>query len=428
MTTEGIDTLFNYPLPQGAVVDPRDPRTWVVTEGYANDRNGHVPTGAQMPEYVVQQTGVPATTFYYNPKAFVYAFCAVAAYHKVDYIEPTAEIYNFEAEALGQALVYGENSMPTIDSRTPLIAEYGDIDKLVVPDDWLARGRVRNSFELQRLFRGVGIVAGYSTAPFTLAVALRGYPRLIRDMRKEPAFAHELFTRLSDEVLPSYLKAYHEYTGLPAVNANDAWAAFPNLTPDLMREWVLPYAARLTKNCLPFGLTTSVTVAADYVVDPATGFNKAMFYDCLDVQRELLDGVPVYALLCGKTHDYPLDMLVEYLDARPDSEESVLLMGLEAALLRDGPVERIVDAVRRFIDAFARQTTLTIYLSGVPADTPPHHVEAAITAIHTFGRYPIVDDLDDVAFKVPSRESLSEYIDRMSSGAGLNWENGGGTK
>jgi uroporphyrinogen-III decarboxylase len=421
MAGEGIDTLFNYPLPQGVRRDPLNPRTWVVTEGHAMNRDGHVPTAAQMPEYVVQQTGIPAQIFYSNPTAFVNAFCAVAAYHKVDYIEPTAELYNFEAEALGQTLIYGENSMPTIDTRTPLIAEFADIEKLRPPGDWLSKGRVRYSFELQRLFREVGIVAGFCAAPFTLAVALRGYAKVIRDLRKEPAFAHEMFARLADEVLPSYLRAFHEYTGLAMVNANDAWSAFPNLTPDLMREWVLPYAARLTRNCASFGLTATVTVTGDYVVDPARGFDKDMFFDCLDVQRELLEGIPVYALLMGKTQDYPLDLLVEYLHAHRDAGRAVLLMGLEAGLLRDGPAERIVDTVRRFVDVLGRDNTLTIYLAGVPADTPPSHVDAAISAIHAYGSYPIAGDLSTIRLDPSERESFAEYARAMSDGEGLTY-------
>ena len=146
-----------------------------------------------------------------------------------------------------------------------------------------------------------------------------------------------------------------------------------------------------------------------------------MFFDCLDVQRELLEGVPVYALLMGKTQDYPVELFAEYLDAHRDAGRAVLLMGLEAGLLRDGPVERIVDTVRRFVDVLGRDNTLTIYLAGVPADTPPSHVDTAVSAIHAYGQYPIVDHLDTVSLNVAEREPFSEYAGRMSDGAGVTY-------
>jgi hypothetical protein len=58
-------------------------------------------------------------------------------------------------------------------------------------------------------------------------------------------------------------------------------------------------------------------------------------------------------------------------------------------------------------------------MSNVPADTPPRHIHAAVSAVHTYGRLPLAENLDAVEFKIPERECFSEYIHKMSGGSGL---------
>jgi hypothetical protein len=83
--------------------------------------------------------------------------------------------------------------------------------------------------------------------------------------------------------------------------------------------------------------------------------------------------------------------------------------GVNARLLRDGPVSRIVGIVKRFVKTFGYDYNLTINLSNIPADTPSDHVHAVVAAIHTYGRKPIADDIDQIEFTPPQRESFQEW-------------------
>jgi len=83
-------------------------------------------------------------------------------------------------------------------------------------------------------------------------------------MRKNPEFAHDLFTFLVDEILLSYLSVQKDYCGITMGLGSDAWAAFPNLSPQLLEEWVVPYVVRLRDNLQDLGMSAMVVAGADY--------------------------------------------------------------------------------------------------------------------------------------------------------------------
>ena len=79
-------------------------------------------------------------------------------------------------------------------------------------------------------------------------------------------------------------------------------------------------------------------------------------------------------------------------------------------LVRDGPVDAIVDNVKRFVDVLARKAHVDVFLANIPADTPPAHVHAAVVATHTYGHLPIADDLSKMKLELPKRESFEEFM------------------
>ncbi|HEY87894.1 MAG TPA: hypothetical protein G4O06_07735, partial [Dehalococcoidia bacterium] len=150
---------------------------------------------AQMHDHAKALIGIPAKKFYWDARTFVDAIAEVADYYQMDSFQAGADIYNFEVESLGAKMVYGENSMPTIDFREPLIKEPKDLLKLKTPD-FYQDGRL--SFALDCIKFGKekkgGAAVGLFCGPFSLAVGLRSYPALVKDMRKRPEFAHDLLT------------------------------------------------------------------------------------------------------------------------------------------------------------------------------------------------------------------------------------------
>jgi len=82
---------------------------------------------------------------------------------------------------------------------------------------------------------------------------------------------------------------------------------------------------------------------------------------------------------------------------------------VDAALLHTGPVEAIVERIKSYIKNFARDGCCLTDLNQIPLATPSEHIHAAVAACHTYGRYPIAENLDDVQFEIAEREDFSDF-------------------
>lgn len=400
-------------------VDPLDPKTWWKAQ---HARRGNwVGVSAQMHDHAMVLSGIPARRFYFDGKLNIMVKAAVSAYYRFDIAATASDIYNYEAEALGQRMVYSDEAMPTIDFRAPLISKYEDLEKLKSPDNWLERGRIPFALDLIKGGRELSVDRGAFCAPFSLAVGLRTYPKLIRDMRRDPPFAHDLFTRLVDDILPSYLKAMKEECGVSLAVGADAWAAFPNLTPEMIEEWVLPYVLRLNRNTSKFGLISVCPTAGDYCEEDISKFDKETLYKCFDAQIKLSFRVPSIALAMGRWQDYPIEAVAEYLKPLQDKgQRARVICGVNARLLREGPIEAIMDNIKRFIQILGSHE-VRIFLANIPADAPSEHIHAAVAAVHTYGQLPLTEDIERIQVPVPEREPFNEYLNTMSRGQGLRF-------
>jgi Uroporphyrinogen decarboxylase (URO-D) len=418
MSEKGGTSLFNVTLSREFQLDPHDPRTWWAVE-YQN-RPDTLTVAAQIHDHAMFLGGVSARTYYFNAPASIKIGAAACAYYHFDSPSAGGDVYNYEAEALGQRMIYSDVAMPTIDFRQPLISQHEDLDRLHPPADWLEHGRVRYAWDIMKSSAELGINQGTFCAPFSLAVGLRSYPLLVRDMKRDPAFAHELFTRLVDEILPSYVRAEKDYCGMTQYYGADAWACYPNLSPEQLEEWVVPYSMRLLQNCMPYGVIALPVASGDYCEEDLGKFDKEILFKTFTGQIHNAAGNPAIFLGMGRWQDYPLEAVAEYLQPyKQQGIRAVISAGINARLLRDGPVDRIVDNVKRYIDVLARDHDITLFLANIPADTPSEHVHAAVAAVRTYGRLPIADNLDKVKFELPKRESFNEYVAAMSGGAGL---------
>jgi uroporphyrinogen-III decarboxylase len=279
------------------------------------------------------------------------------------------------------------------------------------PPDPLKDGRIPYAVEVIKLAgERLGFSLGAFCAPFSLACGVRSYPLLIRDMRKNPQFAHDLFTFLVDEVLVPFVKLQREQAGVRFALGADAWAAFPNLTPELIEEWVAPYARRLLDACKPFGVIASAVGSADYCEERVEKINNEMMVKCFRAFAQVA-GIPIAFIGMGRGQDWDLTAVRDYAWNSKIKwyGRAPIIAGINARFLRDSSIEEIAEMVKRYIDVMGRRGRLFVLLANIPADTPPEHVHAAIAAVRTFGRYPIADDLNEIEFRVPRRESFEEY-------------------
>ncbi len=368
----------------------------------------------QMNDHVMTLTGIPAKKFYWDAKTFVDAVAEAADYYEMDTFSATADLYNFEVEGLGAKMVYGDNSMPTIDFREPLIKEPRDLLKLKTPD-FYRDGRLLFALDCIKLGkeREKGSTAGRFCGPFSLAVGLRSYPALIKDMRKRPEFARDLLTFVVDEVLLPYLKVQKEYCGINIAGGANAWATVPNLSVSELKEWAVPYSRRLVEKAKEIGIT-AISVDGDYNEERLEKFNTEILYGAFDVQIAS-QGMPAISLGMGRWQDFPLQAVLDYTARyRSQGIRMPVRAALNALFVRNGPADKIVDYIKRYISTFAPEHEISIAFANIPADTNSDHVHAAVAAVHTYGRKPIAENLDEIKFELPKRESFQEWKKRKS--------------
>lgn len=376
--------------------------------------DGTIQIAAQCHDHTMTLAGVPAKKYYFDAKTNVEVGALVAGYYGLNSMSIGFDAYNIEIEALGGKMIYGENSMPTIDFRDPLIKGPEDLKRLKRKEiNFYEDGRFPFVLEMENLLLEYGYGMNMFCSPFSMAVGMRGFPALIKDMRKRPKFAHELFTFIVDDVLTPWIKVQNENNDALMATGADAWACVPNLSIKEMMDWVVPYNLKLSKNTKKFGVL-AMNVSGDYDEERLEKFDPKILHGSFDVEIAS-QGAPALFLAMGRWHEYPLEPVLDYTAKfRAKGQTMTIVAGVNARLLRDGPADKIVDNIKRFIDTFARDHNLTIFLSNIPADTPSDHIHAAVAATRTYGQLPIADNLDEIEFEMPKKEPYKEWMKKVT--------------
>jgi len=252
--------------------------------------------------------GVPAGTFYWDARTFVDTMAQVAAYYDMDSPMPVADVYNFEIEGMGGKMIYSDNAMPTIDFRDPLVKEPDDLLQLKTPD-FYRDGRLPYALDCIKFGTEYGVYQSRFCSPFSMAVGMRSYPLLIRDIRRQPEFAHKLFTFIVDEVLIPHLRVQKEYCGITVARGADAWASVPNLSVKDMKEWVVPYNQRLMVKAGENGITANSN-SGDYNEERPEKFDAEILHGSFDVEVAS-QGSPSLFLGMGRWEEYPLEQTMD---------------------------------------------------------------------------------------------------------------------
>lgn len=335
-----------------------------------------VPVIFQIHEHAARVAGLSVRQICQDPMAHVYAQLVALLEYGHDLPCGFADCYNVEVEAMGTALVWAGEGFPEIGQH--LLVRREDIEELEMPD-FTRAGRMPWVLEVNRLLgRLVGDIMGaYAavTAPFSLAVNLRGYEALMLDIVEDPDAAHRLMefcTRLA----AGFGRAQLQH-GAMATSIIDAWASPPLVSLAVFDEFVLPYTARVIGMLTPPGASWGGIWGCSAVPDWRALVRRVIAAGSTNVRAFALD-----------------------LEKRPDiglSEYKALLVGhrkpmlctITARMLTSGSVGEIEAEVRRIIEAAAGGGGFTLYGEMVPLETPPGNVRALVQAARRYGRYPL---------------------------------------
>ena len=166
-----------------------------------------VPIYAQLHEFAMQELGVLAHEFYTNSELLTTGSLEITERYGIDVGFVDYDVYNIEAEALGQTVIFRNQHIPDVDRSIPLITGRRDLINIKTPDFDTA-GRFPMVMEIHSLFEKLtGLSPSLQfTSPFSLAANLLGIERLILDIYRDPDFARDLFDTLDDEVLAPWIR------------------------------------------------------------------------------------------------------------------------------------------------------------------------------------------------------------------------------
>ena len=353
--------------------------------------------GAQSNDHTAHLAGVSTKRFFTDAHTFARTQLLVTEYYQLDSLSNFWDVYNIEAEALGQKIVYHPGGIPDIDRTRPLISTPSDLDRIFPPDPnksgrmpWIQQFNkmfLETTCKLERI---------YFTAPFSIAVNIRGYENLVTDMFERPRFVHRLFEFLCDEVIAPFIEVMRSEFGNPdlIMDGRDAWASPPMITLDMMDEYIVAFTERLRDK-----LGDTVITRGNW------GDAKS-----IDIERFFSQKIRCSPGSLSVLDPDLYEVGPERVKTYANEHDSFVTAGVDATLLQKGPAEAIVERIKLYIDKMARDGRCMIHLNQIAAETPPEHIHAAVAACHAYGTHPIPDNLENVDFKMPKRESFSEFL------------------
>jgi uroporphyrinogen-III decarboxylase len=327
-----------------------------------------VPVFAQLHEFAAEYLGIPRREFFTRPGLSVPAQLQTQRDFGIDVASVTFDVYNIEAEALGQELLWIDSGMPDVDRTRPLVRDRSDLARIRTPD-FESAGRFQQVIRMNFLFRELtGLEPTLSfCAPFSLAANLRGIERLLLDLYEDPEFARGLMKAVTDEVLaPWILYQRRCFPGATRISGADATASLPIVNLPVLRDWVIPSIQRLRELCGP-EVYVANWAGERYLPHPT---------EMLELKLAVGPGA-----LWGQDPD------VENLGPAVFKEFAVahqvpVILGVGAAFLAQATPGEVEARVREYVEVGGRGGHFALYLCNVGATTPSANLRAAVETAH----------------------------------------------
>jgi len=212
-------------------------------KGQVPDRVPFVPSVYEHGARLIDRTPGPVSR-----DAGLMAQAALKAYelYQHDLVTVGIDIYNIEPQALGCQVSQGEGgSIPGVKTHPLANAGPSDIDRLAVPQPGESNRLGVIEEACRRVYEQIGRevwVYACMSGPFSQAVELRGFERLIVDTIENPPMVHRLLEHTTE--LTKHQVSRLSETGC-GVNLYESWATIPLITPALFAEYVVPYNRRV---------------------------------------------------------------------------------------------------------------------------------------------------------------------------------------
>lgn len=343
----------------------------------ADTNNGipdRVPVVAQLPEFARKELGLDPREFYARPRLLATGTLEIMEKYKIDGPYLDFDVYNIEPEGLGMEVVWSDETLPDLNYANPIVCDEDDLKKIKTPD-FEIRGRFTHVLETYRLYQKVsgGVLPPFRcSAPFTLAANIRGTSSLLMDIYMKPYFVRELLDRVTEEVLaPWLLWVKKELPDLKEIGADDALGSLPIVSPDIIRDWIVPYVLKLRELVGPEVYVPN-WVGERYLSNPKS---------LLDMKRQVC---PNFI----RAQDPDVAKLgPEFFKEYTQTHNINLCLGVGASFLDSSTVQEVEERLKYYVEVGGQGGRLTIYLCALSANTDTENVRAAVRAVRMYGTY-----------------------------------------
>ncbi len=328
------------------------------------------PVFAQIHEFTAHELHIPKSIFYTRPDIRIPALLGVQAKYDLDLPLSTYDVYNIEAESLGQSIILSDDCMPDIDRSHMLIQDKSDIRKIKTPN-FESSGRFRNVVEGVQLFSSLtGFEPGLEfCAPFSLVANIRGIENFITDIYTDPEFARDLMNKVTEEVIAPYIIFLNKlFPNVSKFGGADATASFPIINYKILENWCAAPILRL-RELTGLDVYVGNWVGERYLKNPI----------------QMLDLKLKVASTTIQGQDPDVEALgPEFFKNFAEKSNIPLVLGVGAAFLAQATPDQVIERVKHYVEVGKAGGKFVLYLCNISAATPPENIRAAIETAHTF--------------------------------------------
>jgi uroporphyrinogen decarboxylase len=275
------------------------------------------------------------------------------------------------AEALGSKLIFPDHGAPYVTDYA--IKDFSDLDKLPITDP---KKSARFPFVLEtaealvdKLGKEIPVSVGIP-GPFTTAGNLRGTVNFLRDLRKNPEFAHRILRLVTDTTI-AFVKEVAKRD--VSIEIDEPTASGALISQDMFAKFTFPYLKEVI----------------DAII--SSGKSAPSLHICGNTKK-------IWTLMADAgAGALSLDETIDLEEAKKVVGHRVVLVGNvkpTATMYLGTPkdVEReAIECLRKAYDS-PKGYVLTLGC-GLPIDTPPENILALRDAARKYGKYPFNPEL-----------------------------------
>ncbi|MBC8392205.1 MAG: hypothetical protein H8E17_06550 [Deltaproteobacteria bacterium] len=336
------------------------------------------PTGLAM-SFGAKHAGFSIKEICSDAKKFVLSQLMLMDLVGMEFPQAEYDVYNIEAEILGCKLLWTDTNFPVVAPGGEILKEKGDLSKLKIPD-FRTEGRGPYCLEVNKLLLSIapGILPFYfCISPFDIAFKIRGFKRLLKDIKKDPKFAHDLLEYCTEVAIEYTATLHDELTPLGGAEPF-MWGAscdIPLVGEKIFKEYCLPYAAKVIKKnpYASWGIFRFVEVYGDKWPE---------FWEYYITETNS----PIVFM-------YGMDTKIADLKVAKELTEKYkryFIVGTDAETIRYANYEELDARIKRHIrDTAPGGGAAPVKLDTIPADTPVERVRYIVRKVKEYGTFPI---------------------------------------